>query len=150
MSNSQEYVIKSRKSAREFLFELLFAKSFSSEISAEDFFQSEIENKDASLGTQIDYVKGCFFGICENQDELNEMISEKAVGWSLSRISKASLVIMQICIYEMKNVNDVPKKVALNEAVELSKKFDDEKAPSFVNGILNKISHELPDRDCDK
>ena len=57
---------------------------------------------------------------------------------------------MRLSVYEMAAVNDVPKKVSLNEAVELAKKFDDDNAPAFINGVLNTVSHTLPDRDCDK
>ena len=56
---------------------------------------------------------------------------------------------MRLAVYEMTSVDDVPKRVALNEAIELAKKFDDDKAPSFVNGVLNSIAHSLPDRECD-
>ena len=114
------------------------------------FFAHEIENADAEFGEQIDYVRKVFFGVEESMAELDEKIASAAVGWSVSRLSKTSISIMRLAVYEMTNVNDVPKRVALNEAVELAKRFDDEKASGFINGVLNSIAKTLPDRECDK
>ena len=73
-------------------------------------------------------------------DENRKKIEENAKGWKLSRISKVSMAIMRICVYEMLYVEDVPFNIAINEAVELAKKFDYDKAPSFINGVVNKIA----------
>ncbi len=143
-------LLNTRPKAREFAFELLFAKTFAPDEPADSFFAHELENADAELGEQIDYVRKVFFGVEENIVALDEKIASAAVGWSVSRLSKTSGSIMRLAVYEMMNVNDVPKRVALNEAVELAKKFDDDKAPSFVNGVLNSIAHSLPDRECDR
>ncbi|MFQ9149036.1 MAG: transcription antitermination factor NusB [Eubacteriales bacterium] len=142
--------VDSRKAAREFTVGLLFAKSFAPEEDADTFFARELDNSEAALGLFSDYVRGAFFGVCDNLADIDEKISTAAAGWSLSRISRASLAIMRLAVYEMTSVDDVPKRVALNEAIELAKKFDDDKAPSFVNGVLNSIAHSLPDRECDR
>ena len=143
-------LLNTRSKAREFVFELLFAKTFAPEEPADSFFAHELENTEAEFGEQIDYVRKVFFGVEENMDKLDEMISGAAVGWSISRLSKTSLAIMRLCVYEMMNVADAPKRVALNEAVELAKRYDDEKASGFINGVLNAIAKSLPDRECDK
>ena len=143
-------LLSTRPKAREFVFELLFAKTFAPDEPADNFFTHEIDNSDAEFGEQIDYVRKVFFGVQENMAELDEKISSAAVGWSVSRLSKTSISIMRLCVYEMTHVDDVPKRVALNEAVELAKKFDDEKASGFINGVLNAIAKTLPDRECDK
>ena len=64
-------------------------------------------------------------------------------GWTLSRISKASLSIMKLAIFEMKYMDDVPPKVAINEAVELAKRYGDDGDPTFVNGLLGNVFKEL-------
>lgn len=142
--------IETRSKAREFAFELLFAKNFAFDEEADVFFAKEIENSDVEFGEYIDYIRKVFFGVCENVEVLDEKIKSAAVGWSLSRLSKTSLTIMRLCVYEMMNVSDAPKRVALNEAVELAKKYDDEKASGFINGVLNSVAKSLPDRECDK
>ncbi len=139
-----------RTEAREYVFALLFARTFAPDEAADEFYALEMENAEIEFGDQIDYVHSVFFGIDDNITEIDEKISSAASGWNLNRLSKTTLAIMRLSVYEMMAVNDVPKKVALNEAVELAKKFDDDNAPAFVNGVLNTISHTLPDRDCDK
>ncbi len=139
-----------RTEAREYVFALLFARTFAPDEAADEFYAREMENAEIEFGIQIDYVHDVFFGITDTLSEIDEKISAAASGWSLNRLSKASLAIMRLCIYEMTAVNDVPKRVALNEAVELAKKFDDDNAPSFINGVLNTVAHSLPERECDK
>ena len=146
--NTKSKITRAR--AREYVFALLFARAFAPDEAADEFYAREMENAEIELGDQIDYVHGVFFGIADNLAEIDEKISAAASGWNLNRLSKTTLAVMRLCVYEMTAVNDVPKKVALNEAVELAKKFDDDNAPAFINGVLNTISHTLPDRDCDK
>lgn len=138
-----------RSSAREYVFALLFAKEFSPEEAADTFYALETENAEIEFGDQIDYVHDVFFGIMDSLADIDEKISAAASGWALNRLAKVTLAIMRLCVYEMAHVDDVPKRVALNEAVELAKKYDDDNAPAFVNGVLNTISHKLPDRECD-
>ena len=146
--NTKSKITRAR--AREYVFALLFARAFAPDEAADEFYAREMENAEIEFGDQIDYVHGVFFGITDNLSVIDEKISAAASGWNLNRLSKTTLAVMRLCVYEMMSVNDVPKKVALNEAVELAKKFDDDNAPAFINGVLNTISHTLPDRDCDK
>ena len=139
----------SRREAREYVFALLFARCFNTEESADEFYAKEIENAEIAFGDQIDYVKDAFFGIMDGQELIDEKISANAEGWTISRLTKATVSIMRLAVYEMMNVADVPKRVALNEAVELSKKYCEDNAPAYVNGVLNTIAHQLPDRECD-
>ncbi|MCI8388455.1 MAG: transcription antitermination factor NusB [Clostridiales bacterium] len=143
-------LINTRVKAREFAVALLFAKSFAPDDAADSFYAREIENSEADFGEQLDYIHKVYFGVTDSIEDIDKKISEAANGWSISRLSKTVLTIMRICIYEMLNVDDVPKRVALNEAVELAKKYDDDSAPAFVNGVLNNISRSIPDRECDK
>lgn len=138
-----------RSAAREYVFALLFAKTFAQGDEADVFYAGELENAEIEFGTQIDYVHDVFFGVNDKLAEIDENIAAHADGWALGRLSKATLAIMRLCVYEMSYVDDVPKRAALNEAVELAKKYDDDNAPAYVNGVLNAIAHTLPDRPCD-
>ena len=83
-------------------------------------------------------------GVNENIEAIDEKISENLrQGWKISRISKVSLAILRLALYEMMYDDSIPVSVSINEAVELSKKFDDDKAPAFVNGVLNAVAEQL-------
>ncbi len=138
-----------RYTAREYAFALLFAKTFSPSEDSDEFYKTEVENAGIEFGDQADYVHSVFFGVCDRLDEIDGKITEYAKGWAINRLSKTELALMRLAVYEMMAVADVPKRVALNEAVELAKKYSDDKAPAFVNGVLNNIAHDLPDRECD-
>ena len=78
-----------------------------------------------------------FFGVSENKRIIDELISESAVGWKTERISPVSGAVIRLAVYEMMFMEDIPARVSINEGIELSKKYDDEKAYAFVNGVLN-------------
>ena len=126
-----------RRGYRELAFIMLFESDFKKDEDSMSFYKEALE-----IGgyEDDDYLKKVFFGVTENKTELDEEIAKTAKGWRLSRISKVVLNIMRISVYEMLYVNDVPFAVSINEAVELAKKYDDDKAPKFVNGVLNTVA----------
>ena len=71
---------------------------------------------------------------------IDVIISGSSKGWKLERLSRVSLAIMRLAVYEMLWDEGIPFSVSINEAVELAKRYDDEKAPKFINGILNDIA----------
>jgi N utilization substance protein B len=79
-------------------------------------------------------------GVAENREQIDKFISENLKDWTLGRISKVSLAILRCCIYEFKFGKTVPEEIAINEAVELSKKYSLPEDTKFVNGILGSIS----------
>ena len=90
------------------------------------------------------YITEVTQGVMENEDAILELINANLRdGWSFKRLSKPTQAILKVAIYEMKYCDDVPPKVAINEAVELAKKYCDEKEPSFINGILGNILRSL-------
>lgn len=92
----------------------------------------------------LGYIQSVVNGVDEKRDELNGIISEHLKkGWTLSRISKVSHTILKLAVYEIKYVDDVPEKVAINEAVNLAKEYGSEDDPKFVNGILGAIVKTL-------
>ena len=78
-------------------------------------------------------------GIETHQEEIDPLISELAIGWSIERMPRVDLSILRVAIYEMMYRRDIPYSVSINEAVELAKKFGGDEAPAFVNGILAKL-----------
>ena len=92
---------------------------------------------------QMYYIRACVSGIKEKQDILDGYISRYSVNWSVSRISKVARAILHVAMYEALYVEDVPVNAAISEAVELTRKYEDEDVVSFVNGILGSFAKEL-------
>lgn len=91
-----------------------------------------------------DYAIECAKGVSEHRDEIDEKISANLKqGWKISRISKISLALLRVAIYEMLYQDDIPVSVSINEAVELAKKYTGEDDSAFVNGILGAVAKEL-------
>ena len=92
---------------------------------------------------QLRYIDTVVAGIANREDELNAIISKYSIGWDFSRISKLARCILQLAIYEIQYVEDVPTGVAISEAVRIAKKYDGNDAGSFVNGILGSYARSL-------
>ena len=82
-------------------------------------------------------------GIREKQEELDGYIGKYAVNWSVSRISKVARAILHVAMYECLYVQDVPVSAAINEAVELARKYEDEDVVAFVNGVLGSFARDM-------
>lgn len=130
----------SRREAREILLGLLFETEFRSEEDVNGVFALAVEDRDIP---DDEYISGSYFGIYENLSEIDEVIGKHSNGWKTERMSKLSRSVLRLCVYEMLYAKEIPYSVSINEAVELTKKFDDEKARPFVNGILNSVKNEL-------
>lgn len=128
-----------RKIAREEAFILIFEKAFNdSELT--DILELAAEMRDLEPD---DYIKNVFFGVFQNLEEIDAVISENAVGWKIERISKTALSVLRLSIYEIKFIEDIPNAVSVNEAVELCKKYATKEDASFVNGILSTVLKKL-------
>ena len=99
--------------------------------------------EESPSGKQVEYIQSTVCGIREKQDELDGYISKYAIGWNLGRISKTARAIMQLAMYECLYVHDVPVSAAIKEAVELTRKYEDEDVVAFVNGILGAFAREV-------
>ena len=129
-----------RKTARENAFILLFEKEIKSEETFEEIFLKATEER----GLEVDeYVKKVFFGCFENERVIEMKIDECLVGWKKERVSYVVKAVLKLAAYELMFMEDIPVKVSINEAIELSKKYDDDKAYVFVNGVLNKVADSI-------
>ena len=129
-----------RKEAREQVVNLLFETEFKVDEKIEEIFAISVENREIPAD---DYIKRAYFGVYENIEKIDELLGAHSNGWKTNRLSKLSRSVMRLAVYEMLFEEAIPHSVSINEAVELTKKFDDPKAKAFVNGVLNSIKNEL-------
>lgn len=132
-----------RHRIREHLFKILFETQFHNEQEIEELQELywSIENEEPS-DEEYGEISFKLKEIIAHRSEIDDMISNNAKGWKLNRIGNAELNILRLAIYEIKWDESVPDKVAINEAVELAKKYGMDKSPSFINGILASIVKE--------
>ena len=129
-----------RKTARENAFILLFEKAIKTDETFEEIFTKATDDRELEVD---DYVKKVFFGNAENEKIIDMKIDECLVGWKKERVSYVAKAVLKLATYELMFMEDIPVKVSINEAIELSKKFDDDKAYVFVNGVLNKVAESI-------
>lgn len=130
-----------RRTLRENVFKMLFEFEFRKEDDRDTLYSDALEMLEIDDDS---FLNKLYFGVTENCSEIDEIISRNAKGWKTNRMSVTSLCIMRLCVYEMKDCNDeIPFAVSINEAIELAKKYDEDSAPKFINGILNGVAVEL-------
>ena len=137
-----------RSAAREVAVRLCYSAEITAMENAEfiaDFFAEDhyatLAAEDELFATapdnvQMQYITDLVNLVFAHKEELNEQIEKYAKGWSLKRISKIALAIMRCALCEMQYMDDVPEKVAINEAVNLAKKYEEPETVSFINGVL--------------
>jgi transcription antitermination protein NusB len=126
-----------RKRSREIAMELLFGMTLSKN-TLEETIETFVEDYEMNLSTiDLEYIKEILFKVEENKVIIDKKIEESLTNWKLDRISKVNISILRLAIGEMLYIDDVPEKVAINEAIELTKKYSDEKSVSFINGVLD-------------
>ena len=126
-----------RKEARENAFILLYEAVCKKDESAEEIFEKATAERELKVDA---YVKDVFFGAAEQAETIENMIDKNLVGWKKERVSLVSMALLRLGAYEIIFREDIPVKVSINECIELSKKYDDEKSYIFVNGVLNAIA----------
>ena len=145
-----------RGNARELAVHLIYSREFTGEepeqvvsarlekayydrLGAENEIYAERPSK-----AQIRYLDTVVTGVANREEELNSQISKFSIGWQVSRISRLTRCILQLAIFEILYIEDVPTGVAVAEAVRLAKKYDGDDTGSFVNGILGSFVRSLP------
>ena len=129
---------KSREIAMKLLFEVAIKKEDYTEV-VEDFKENtDVTNVDLS-DVDMEYITRILKGIKDNQEQLDKQIEQYLINWKLYRLSKVDLSILRIATYEILFEEDIPDKVSVNEAIELAKKFSEEKSATFINGVLGSM-----------
>ena len=144
-----------RANARELAVHLIYGRDFTGEepeqivavrLANEYYAQLSQENEiysERPNGKQVAYLDKVVSGVANRTDDLNAEIQKYSIGWDISRISRLTRSIMQLAIYEIVYVDDVPTGVAVSEAVRLAKKYDGDDTGAFVNGILGSFARSL-------
>ena len=132
----------SRSELREHIFKLLFGVEFGAADSLEEQVELHFDLNDVSAEKDMEYIKEKFGKISEKIGEIDQKINSTAVGWKTSRMNKVDLTILRLAFYEVLFDPEVPAGVAINEAVELAKKFSSDEGPAFVNGVLAKLVNQ--------
>lgn len=128
-----------KREEREHLFKLLFCKDFHDVEELKE--QVELYQTQQEVGNEEEFapVKAKLEAIVAEEGSIDMILSNAAEGWRLNRMGKAELTILRIATYEIRYDDDVPDKVAINEAVELAKKYGNDASSGFVNGVLAKV-----------
>lgn len=128
-----------RSEQREEILILVFEKTFHEE-SVDEIISLAKELRGDKIN---DYIESEVKGIFENLTKLDSLIEENSISWKLNRIPRVTLCIMRIAIYEILFDNTIPTGVAINEAVELCKKYASDDDKKFVNGVLGAVSKKI-------
>lgn len=136
----EKQIVMTRREARERLLELLFETEFRADETSEEIYATSAENREIP---EDDYVRAAYFAICEKREEIDAVIGENSNGWKPSRLTNISRSILRLGVYELLYEKDIPASVTINEAVELTKKYDEEKARAFINGVLNSVKNTI-------
>ena len=113
-------------------------KGYYAELAEENEVYAERPSK-----KQMVYITACVTGVAERKDELDNLISQYSIGWNLHRISRFTKAALRLALFEILYVDDVPTGVAINECVELTRKYEEEEVVSVVNGILGSFARAL-------
>ncbi len=129
-----------RRQLREQIFKLLFRVEFNAPEDMPEQKELFLAQTDEFDETDQEKIDSKYTRIMDKLEEIDSLINEKAKGWSTKRMGKVELTIMRLAVYEMIFDEEIPTSVAINEAVELAKKFGQDESPAFVNGVLAKFA----------
>ena len=144
-----------RSNARELAVHLIYAREFTGDepemviatrLEKEYYNQLSEENpvyEERPSHTQRAYIDRVVTGVSNRIDELNNIIANYSIDWDIKRISKLTRAVMQLAVFEIQNVDDVPTGVAISEAVRIVKLYDGDEAGAFVNGILGSFARNM-------
>ncbi|MCI6019863.1 MAG: transcription antitermination factor NusB [Clostridiales bacterium] len=129
-----------RSELREHLFRMLFRIEFHDESEYEEQMKLYTEALADPSEAELSYLLGKSSKVIEKVSELDQMIDEAVFGWKTDRMGRVELTIIRLALYEIKFDDDVPTGVAINEAVELAKRYGNTESASFVNGVLARLA----------
>ena len=133
--------MQNRRKSRKLALKILFGTGFQKSVKKSD--AHALIQKSPDLYRQdkssIEFALEVVNGVHKHQEEIEKQIAQNSLNWKIERISTVDLNIMKIAVFEILHKPDIPKKVSINEAIELSKIFGEKESSAFINGILNQI-----------
>jgi N utilization substance protein B len=130
----------SRREIREHIFRMLFRRDFHDQTEMSEQIDFYFESLEEPKESDLEYIRDRFQKILDKIPEIDIILEEASSGWKLNRMNKVDLTIMRLAVYEIKFDEEMPTKVAINEAIEIAKVFGGESSGSFVNGVLAKLA----------
>lgn len=149
-----------RGNARELAVHLIYGQNFTGEepqqvietrLDKEYYEKLKLENQvysDRPSNAQIAYIDHVVTGVTNRIDELNEYIQKYSIGWDITRISRLARAVLQLAIFEILYVEDIPTGVAISEAMRIVKQYESDEIGGFVNGILGSFARDLNNEDA--
>lgn len=128
-----------RTELREHIFKLVFGVEFNPPEELHEQIQLYLEQEEIAGEADREYITEKTKAVAAHAEEIDSLIDKQSARWKTKRMNKADLSILRLAVYEMKMDEDVPVSVAINEAVELAKRFGGEDSSSFINGVLAKL-----------
>lgn len=130
-----------RRELRDHIFKIVFGMEFNDEGNLNpEQVEMYLDQLEDAKEKDLDYIQTKAKNIAEKVPEIDKLINQASKGWKTTRMNKVDLSILRLAVYEMKWDEDIPEGVAIDEAVELSKKYSSEEGSSFVNGVLAKLA----------
>ena len=129
-----------RTEAREHIFKLVFGLEFNTADEMPQQLEMYFDQLEEAKEKDREYIQKKAQAVADHIEEIDRLINEHTTGWKTTRMNKVDLTILRLAVYEMKWDDDVPVSVAINEAVELAKRFGGDESPSFINGVLARIA----------
>ncbi|HJF94423.1 transcription antitermination factor NusB [Lachnospiraceae bacterium DSM 108991] len=129
-----------RTEAREHIFKMVFGLEFNTADEMPQQLEMYFDQLEEAKEKDREYIQKKAQAVAEHIEEIDRLINEHTTGWKTTRMNKVDLTILRLAVYEMKWDDDVPVSVAINEAVELAKRFGGDESPSFINGVLARIA----------
>lgn len=129
-----------RTELRDHIFKLVFGMEFNTADDLKAQTELYLEELDDAKEKDLEYIRAKTKRISEELPEIDRLINDAAKGWKTTRMNKADLSILRLAVYEMRWDDDVPVGVAIDEAVELAKRYSSDDGPSFINGVLAKLA----------
>ena len=133
-----------RSELREHIFRMIFGYEFNSDAEMPEQMQLYFEQLDEEDGVPTDaevtYIRDKALNVILKTEEIDELLNTNTKGWKTVRMNKVDLSILRLAVYEMKWDDEIPEGVAIDQAVELAKKYSGDDGPSFINGVLAKLA----------
>lgn len=131
-----------RSLAREIAMKMLYAASLGGGETMDEVLEQS-EQADTLSGSDKTFLENLVAGVTDRQEELDAVIDKYAQGWALNRLGKVDLTILRMAVYELMYMPEIPVGATINEAVELAKRYAEDKSSGFINGILGSAAREL-------